>query len=44
MAGQAHLGAGTPVFEGDAPVSLRLLESRVLDGSGLVLTRYDANP
>jgi len=44
MAGQALLGAGTPVVEGDAPVSLRLLESRVLDGSGLVLTRYDANP
>ncbi len=44
LIGQALLGAGTPVFEGHAPVSLRLLESRVLDGSGLILARYGAPP
>jgi dihydrofolate reductase len=40
MIGPALLGAGTPVFEGGSPVSLRLLDSRILDGSELVLTRY----
>lgn len=44
MIGQALLGAGTPVFEGHAPVSLRLLDSRVLEGSGLVLGRYGPRP
>jgi dihydrofolate reductase len=42
MVGPALLGAGTPVFDGPSPVALRLLESRVLDGSQLVLTRYAA--
>jgi dihydrofolate reductase len=40
MIGPALLGAGTPVFDGDSKVPLRLLESRVLAGSQLVLTRY----
>lgn len=43
MVGPALLGAGTPVFSGSSPVPLRLLESRVLDGSQLVLARYAAD-
>lgn len=39
MIGPAFLGGGTPVFDGPR-VPLRLLESRTLDGSELVLTRY----
>lgn len=42
MVGPALLGGGTPIFEGSSPVSLRLLESRVLDASQLVLNRYAA--
>ena len=42
MVGPALLGGGTPVFGGSSPVPLRLLESRVLDGSQLVLNRYAA--
>jgi len=40
MIGSSFLGGGTPVFEGGSPVPLRLLETRTLDGSGLVLTRH----
>jgi dihydrofolate reductase len=40
MIGPAFLGGGTPVFEGRSPVALRLLGSRTLEGSELVLTRY----
>ncbi|TDE38564.1 dihydrofolate reductase family protein [Actinomadura sp. 6K520] len=40
MIGPAVLGAGTPVFQGPAPISLRLLESRTLPDSSLVLTRH----
>jgi dihydrofolate reductase len=40
MIGPALLGAGTPAFEGRAPMSLRLLDSRTLEDSELVLTRY----
>ncbi|MDQ4059368.1 MAG: dihydrofolate reductase family protein [Actinomycetota bacterium] len=40
MIGAGVLGAGTPAFEGGSPVALELLESRTLDGSQLVLTRY----
>lgn len=39
MIGPALLGAGTPVFEG-RPAALRLLDSRTLQESELVLTRY----
>jgi dihydrofolate reductase len=39
MIGAALLGGGTPVFAGPR-VALRLLESRTLDGSDLVLVRY----
>jgi dihydrofolate reductase len=40
MIGPAFLGGGTPVFEGPERVALRLLESRTLEGSELVLARY----
>jgi dihydrofolate reductase len=40
MIGPALLGAGTPVFESGSPVALRLLESRTLEDSELVLLRY----
>jgi dihydrofolate reductase len=40
MIGPAFLGGGTPVFAGPERVALRLLDSRTLDGSELVLTRY----
>ena len=40
MIGPAFLSGGTPVFEGRSPLALRLLESRTLEGSELVLTRY----
>jgi dihydrofolate reductase len=42
MVGPALLGGGTPIFGGSSPARLRLLESRVLDGSQLVLNRYAA--
>jgi dihydrofolate reductase len=40
MIGPAFLGAGTPVFEGSSRVPLRLLDSRRLADSELVLVRY----
>lgn len=40
MIGPAFLGGGTPVFEGHARLALKLLDSRMLDDSQLVLTRY----
>lgn len=40
MIGPAFLGGGTPVFEGGSRVALRLLDSRILEGSELVLVRY----
>jgi dihydrofolate reductase len=36
------LGAGTPIFDGKPPVSLRLIDTGTWEGSGLVLVRYDA--
>jgi dihydrofolate reductase len=43
LIGPALLGGGTKLFSG-ARRHLRLLESRVLDDSQLVLLRYDATP
>jgi len=34
------VGAGTPLFDGEKPVSLQLLDSSTWDGSGNVLARY----
>ena len=41
MIGPVVLGAGTPVFDGQSAVSLRLIETRTWDGSGNVLVRYE---
>jgi dihydrofolate reductase len=41
MIGPALLGGGTPVFEGSSSVALRLLDSRTLENSELVLLRYE---
>jgi len=41
MIGPVVVGAGTPVFDGRPPTSLRLLETRTWDGSGNVLERYE---
>src|SRR5439155_12909064 len=41
MIGPVVLGAGTPVFEGQPAVSLRLIDTRRWDGSGNVLVRYE---
>jgi dihydrofolate reductase len=35
------VGAGTSVFDGRPPTSLRLLDTRTWDGSGNVLVRYE---
>jgi dihydrofolate reductase len=40
MIGPILVGSGTPLFEGQPPVSLRLLDSRTWEGSGNVLARY----
>src|SRR6266550_3333676 len=37
MIGQVIVGAGTPVFDGQPAVSLRLIDTRTWDGSGNVL-------
>jgi dihydrofolate reductase len=42
MIGPVILGAGTPVFDDQSAVSLRLIDTRTWDGSGNVLVRYEA--
>ena len=44
MVGPVVLGAGTPAFDGQPAVSLRLLDTRTWDGSGNVLLRYGVRP
>jgi dihydrofolate reductase len=34
------VGAGTPIFDGKPPVSLRLIDTRTWDDSGNILVRY----
>ena len=41
MIGPVVLGGGTPVFDGQSAVSLRLIDTRTWDGSGNVLVRYE---
>ena len=41
MIGHVILGAGTPVFDGQPAVSLRLIDARTWDGSENVLVRYE---
>ena len=37
------LGAGTPLFDGQPPVALRLIDTRTWQGSGIALVRYEAH-
>ncbi len=41
MVGSVIVGGGTPVFDGQPAVSLRLIETRRWDGSNNVLVRYE---
>jgi dihydrofolate reductase len=41
MIGPVVLGAGTPLFDSQPAVSLRLIGTRTWDGSGNVLIRYE---
>lgn len=41
MIGPVLVGAGTPLFDGRTPVSLRLLDTRTWEDSGNVLARYE---
>jgi dihydrofolate reductase len=41
MIGHVIVGAGTPVFNGQPEVALRLIDTRTWDGSGNVLVRYE---
>ena len=43
MIGPVVLGAGTPIFDGRPAVSLRLIDTRTWDDSGIVLARYEAH-
>jgi dihydrofolate reductase len=40
MIGQVIVGAGTPVFDGQPAVSLRLIDTRTFSGSENILVRY----
>ena len=41
MVGSVIVGAGTPIFDGQPTVSLRLIDTRTWDGSNNVLVRYE---
>lgn len=43
MIGPVVLGAGTPIFDGQPPVSLQLGDTRTWNDSGNVLVRYDVH-
>jgi dihydrofolate reductase len=42
MIGNVVLGAGTPIFDGQPPVSLRLIGTRTWDDSNNLIVRYEA--
>jgi hypothetical protein len=41
MIGNVIVGAGTPLFDDQEAVSLRLIDTRTWDGSGNLLVRYE---
>ena len=43
MIGPVVLGVGTPLFDGKPPASLRLIDTRTWEGSGIVLVRYEVS-
>ena len=43
MVGSVIVGAGTPLFDGQPAVSLRLIDTRTWDGSNNVLVRYEVH-
>ena len=43
MIGPVVVGWGTPIFDGKPPVALRLVGTRIWDGSGTVLVRYEVS-
>ena len=43
MIGHVIVGAGTPVFDGQPAVSLRLIDTRTFSGSENVLVRYEVH-
>jgi dihydrofolate reductase len=44
MIGNVIIGGGTPIFDGQLEVSLRLIDTRTSDDSGNVLVRYEVSP
>jgi dihydrofolate reductase len=44
MIGNVVIGGGTPIFDGQPEVSLRLIDTRTSDGSGNVLVQYEVSP
>ncbi len=43
VVGSVIVGAGTPLFDGQPAVSLRLIDTRMWDGSNNVLVRYEVH-
>jgi len=43
MIGPVVIGAGTPLFDGQPAVSLRLIDTHTWEGSGIALVRYEAS-
>jgi dihydrofolate reductase len=43
VVGSVIVGAGTPIFDGQPTVSLRLIDTRTWDGSNNVLVRYEVH-
>jgi hypothetical protein len=41
MIGHVIVGTGTPLFDGQPAISLRLIDTRTFSGSENVLVRYD---